>query len=158
MTDNELPDNIKPLFVAAGWHPGRRVRVPLNAFGGEPIFPAAELLLAEFANLHVGTTGKGRDLARSDVHFDPVNIPEDAERVAPFQSQINAQLFPLGTAHNGHETLFVDERGRIYSVNAPVGEFWLMDLSFVSAMTSLLLGLRRGYEHIRGLREICAQD
>lgn len=50
----EPPSSVRPLFVAAGWHPGRRVEVPpavpsdhpaahvLAAFGGLKVSPDRE--------------------------------------------------------------------------------------------------------------------
>lgn len=154
MSEINLPASIQHLFAAAGWKPGRRVVVPRKEFGGLPIFPTAEAVLAEFAHLHVGTTGRGQDHSRSDIRFDPVHIDEDEDSVAAFQARIDTRLFPLGSAHHEHMTLFIDEVGLIYSLDLPVGEFWLVDLNFALAMESLLLGLRRDGADIRGLMQI----
>ena len=70
----KLPSTIEPLFVSAGWKPGRVVRPSIevrdsNAFR-KGAYEGAEIL-QEMQGLQVGTVGPGTDFAKSDIAFAP---------------------------------------------------------------------------------------
>jgi hypothetical protein len=54
-TATEIPKSVSPLFIEAGWYPGRRVVVSAAI----PVNHRAAALLAEFGGLTVGRTGDG---------------------------------------------------------------------------------------------------
>ena len=59
----EVLESVRPIFLAAGWHPGRRVPVPSTI----PIDHPAAMVLAEFGGLIVDKGERGEECPTSSV-------------------------------------------------------------------------------------------
>jgi hypothetical protein len=101
---------------------------------------AAESVLVEFGDLHIGTVGTGIDLATSDILVNPtVALGEDDRFYDYFPPLKGKALFPLGEVHRGHAFLAIDANGEVFELMDEVYCYWR---SFGSALEALLLGLR----------------
>src|SRR4051812_46675868 len=108
----EVPESVRPIFLAAGWAPGRRVAVQFDRVEHLQPFPLSAELLATFGGLSIGTSGAGRDCARSDIQFTARPSVRDRYAVAEMEAP-GDDLFPLGRAQHEHVELFLDARGRL---------------------------------------------
>ncbi|MBL8203785.1 MAG: SUKH-3 domain-containing protein [Blastocatellia bacterium] len=133
-------DEVDRLLVKAGWFEGRDVLDQVRLLEGFTPFAAAQQVLREFGNLHIGSSGAGIDCARSDVEIDPSLIAGGEELIAEFENKLGIKLTPLGEAHNGHLIFLMDEQGRVFAS-------WLFHdvfpyaKSFDRALETFLLGL-----------------
>jgi hypothetical protein len=138
----ELPESIRPLFLFAGWYPGRQTSIRFDRVEGLRSFPLAASLLLTFGGLKVGRCGPGRDCARSDIHFTANPSVDGRYAVAELESP-GDDLFPLGTAHHEHSELFLDAQGRLFEYGVPDGSLWVAGESFGVGVERLLLGHMR---------------
>lgn len=106
-----LPTAVLPIFAAAGWFSGRKVPV-------SPAVPAnhpAAAILSEFGGLNVGKLGPGMECAGSDVIF--CWSPHDGYReILDIGDLLHMELACFATAHNRHESLYVDREGWVFVV------------------------------------------
>jgi hypothetical protein len=137
-----FPDAIYQLLSHSGWYEGRDVLDKVRIPEGFELFPAAEKVLREFGNLHIGACGPGKDWATIDVELDPLLGEGYEEDLAECEERLGVKLYPLGEGCNGHEEIIIDEQGRVF-------EWQLFDelapcaTSFDRALEVLLLGLKR---------------
>ena len=138
-----LSDSIRPFFERAGWAPGR-------SQSGLPISPTqvALALLDQFGGLAVGSTGSGREMARSDISFFTELKPEVHALLRPWHGQTGA-VEAVANAHHDHMILFVGAQG-FYAFTDPDGQLYHLDADFSPAMEKLLLGLALGASMARG--------
>lgn len=132
----EIPSGVRPLFLAAGWRPGRRVEV-------DPALPAhhpAVGILAEFGGLTVGRPGVGEECATSDVAFRL--LWPDASILRVWSERLQTQLVGVADLHHAHAELYVDLRGRYFWASCIDDGFCFEGASFAEAMERLLLGRR----------------
>jgi hypothetical protein len=127
------------MFLASGWHPGRRVTVRFDRVENLRPFPLAAELLAAFGGLCVGVTGPGRDCATSDIEFTSCSSANDRYAVDKRESS-GDDLFPLGQAHRRHLELFLDSQGRLIAFCVPNGKLVVVGESFGDGIERLLLG------------------
>jgi SUKH-3 immunity protein len=132
----EVPATLQRLFVAAGWRPGRTVRL-------SPTIPAdhpAASILTNFGGLRVGTTGPGKECATSDVAFQELPM-EDATRKV-WAALLRTELIGIAEVHNEHGALYIDRAGRCYQGSLIHDAFSFEGASFNEAIERLLLGRR----------------
>src|SRR5262249_6084540 len=127
---------VRPLFVAAGWYPGRQVSTPSMSSAEHPAFS----VLAEFGKLAVGRIGRGRECATSDVAFE--HVQADGVEVGEWEKLLAAELVGVALAHNLHDELYVDRSGRFFGLSRIHSAFYHEGASFGEAMEHLLLGYR----------------
>lgn len=132
----ELPLSVRPLFVAAGWHPGRTIS---GARGVSLDHPAAAIL-AEFGGLHVGQSGKGEECARADVAFK--HLRPDKFVLDVWVKLLSTELVGIAEVHNGYADLYVDSSGRCFCLSIVDDGFYFEGSSFDEAIERLLLGRR----------------
>jgi SUKH-3 immunity protein len=132
-------DPVVEALRKAGWYEGRLISSSDISPSELTLFPAAEKVISEFGELHIGESGPGIDFATSDVNIDPrlgAHLWHDLNDIG---SARRTRLYPLGEVHLGHGLLIIDEQGRIY--------LWADDLerfagSFSQALEMLVLGKR----------------
>ena len=133
----ELPNSIRPLFVAAGWHPGRQVPVPASVRD----HPAVAIL-ASFTGLSVlPERTSGQQCAASDLAFgwlDPEDIPPPAE----WEVLLGSRLVGIAEVQRGHGSLFVAADGRCFGSSHVHDAFYFEGGTFAEAAEGLLLGRR----------------
>jgi hypothetical protein len=137
----ELPESVRPLFAAAGWHFDRRIAVQFDRVQDLLSYPLAAPLLQTFGGLQVGECGGGRDWAASDVQFTNRPSVDDRYAVADLE-QPGDDLFPLGMAHRQHLELFLDACGRLVVYDVPGGTLSVAGRSFQAGIERILLGHR----------------
>jgi hypothetical protein len=131
---NSLPSSVEPLFLAAGWSPGRRIAVPEQI----PAHHPACQVLAEFGGLNVGRTGLGEECAASDIAFR--QLVGDSSFVRFWSEQLHACLIGVAEVHNAHGELYVDTIGRWFVLSLTNDSICFTGSSFSEAMERLLLG------------------
>lgn len=132
-----LPPAVLPIFAAAGWFPGRKVPVSLTVPADHPV----AAILSEFDGLKVGETGPGIECARSDVIFwSPPN--EGYEEIDEIGDLLQTELACFASAHNSHESLYIDREGQVFGVSPIMPGIWLMGRTFGEAMERALLGCK----------------
>jgi hypothetical protein len=131
-----IPSTVRPLFVAAGWHPGRAVRTSSTIPSDHP----AAAILTQFGGLKVGTTGPGEECAKGDVAFQELP-PEEVTRDL-WARLLRAELIGIAEVHNAHGELYVDRTGRCYCASAIHDVFSFEGESFNEAIERVLLGRR----------------
>lgn len=134
-----VPESVLPLFLAAGWHPARRVDICFDGVQSLRSYSMGAELLGTFGGLQVGTCGPGRDFAKSDIEFTLTPCIEDRSAVAELETP-GDDLFPLGEAHRSHMELFLDARGRLMVYGVPDGKLSVWGNSFGEGIERLLLG------------------
>ncbi|CAM3858071.1 hypothetical protein D3C81_367520 [compost metagenome] len=132
----DLPETIRPLFIAAGWP--AQVTAP-EADIGPKGHPANDLLRA-FNGLCVGHCGAGEECAAGDIEFRPKPGLHDEKVIVAMQHKLNTTLVCIGDVHHGHGALFVDSRGACYLMSQVHDAFWLQGNTFAVAAEGLLLG------------------
>ena len=132
----EIPTNVRPLFVEAGWYLGRQASVPKTISANHP----AATVLPELAGLTIGTCGPGEECATSDVCFGEIAPDEAITKV--WGSLLGSELVGVAEAHQAHETLYVDTMGRYFGASLIHDAFWFWGPTFGEAMERLLLGRR----------------
>ena len=138
----DVPASIQDQFVLAGWRLGQSNAPTNSSLIGSS---TAVAVLSEFGGLHVGSSGPGQDLAKSDVEFF-VNVKRDADIcVQPWLKSIG-RLDAIANAHHDHMIIFIGPDGAFYFFTDPDGKLYLGGSSFGEAMERLLLGLAYGPE------------
>lgn len=132
----EIPATVRPLFVTAGWYPGRTVRLSSNL---PPDHPAAAIL-AQFSGLVVGRSGPGEECATSDVAFQ--EMPWKDARLELWAPLLRTDLIGIAEMSNEHEALYVDRNGRCYGASLIHDGFGFEGTSFNEAIERRLLGRR----------------
>jgi hypothetical protein len=133
---DELPNSVRPFFVAAGWYPGRRVEVPLVIPAGH----VAARILSQFGGLKVGQCGRGQECATSDIAFE--HIWSEEPEISVWSELLDSALFSIGEYQHRHGRLYVDGVGRLYSLSLIHDAFAFEGSTFGEAMERLLLGRR----------------
>lgn len=130
-----LPTTVLPIFAAAGWFPERKVPVPPAVPANHPV----ATILSEFDGLNVGKLGPGMECARSDVSF---GWPPDEgyDEISEIGALLQTELACFATAHNNHQSLYIDGRGRVFVVSPIMSGISLMGRTFGEAMERALLG------------------
>lgn len=132
----DIPATVRPLFIAAGWHPDRQVTVPSEV----PVDHPAAAILSEFGDLIVGTNGVGQECSSSDVAFGRSwSVPTLVE---PWSELLGSSLVSVAETDTGHCELYVDGLGRYFGISMIHDAFWFVGQSFGEAMERLLLGRR----------------
>jgi hypothetical protein len=132
-----LTSAIEPEFRRSGWFPDRSVCLTQAVPEGHP----ARGILEAFGGLVVGSTGSGEECACSDIAF---GVPPDGdEDIDAWQELLNSSFIGLGNAHNGHEQLWLDRSGRLFSSGLASPMVLFLGESFAEGMEKLLRG-RRG--------------
>jgi hypothetical protein len=134
----ELPESVRPLFVAARWHPGRRVEV-------SPAVPAnhpAAGILAEFGGL---TVAPPEDAAGEECGLDDLVFRQShrADSVADrWENLLGTRLISVADIHHGHAAWYVAADRRVFGRSYIHDAFWLAGRSFGEAVERSLLGRR----------------
>lgn len=132
----ELTERVRPLFVAAGWHPGRRVpvssTVPLD-------HPAAEIL-AEFGGLTVEPAGESEECGPGNIAFQ--ELWPDESILREWADLLGTRLVGVAEIHHGHGELYAAADGRVFGRSCIHDAFWLEGGSFSEAVERSLLGRR----------------
>jgi hypothetical protein len=142
-----LPKLIEPLFLRAGWQPGRdrHVQTPANA-GPEML---ATCIIEEFGGLSVGESGPGTEQAASDVHFySHLRRSEVSEVVAPWSDRVG-EVAAFATAHCDHMILLIGSGSRFYVFTDVDERLYDAGTDFGNLMYRLLFGYRIGSEVCR---------
>jgi hypothetical protein len=132
----EVPATVRPLFVAAGWRPGRRIA---PAPGMRLDHPAAAIL-AELDGLLVGQTGPGEECARGNLAF--CQLPPDEFVLDVWGKLLSTQLVGIAEVHHAHAGLYIDSSSRCFGHSVVDDGFYLVGASFGEAIERLLLGRR----------------
>lgn len=122
-------------FIFAGWYPWRTRAVPA---GVPRNHPAAEVLAA-FKGLTVGKTGRGIEVATSDIHFCHV---ETDEEIATWNELLGETLIGIAEVHHSDGELFIDRAGRCYGRSTVHDAFCFEGTTFVEAVEKLITGRR----------------
>ena len=133
----DIPVSVRPLFVAAGWHAGRRVPVD----GRVPARHPAHAVLQEMGGLHVGRTeGGGIECSRSDLQFGFCDDCAGDGIVSTLQTVLPSRLIGVAEVHNCHEWLLLDEAGRGFGASVVHDGFHFVGQTFAQAAERELLG------------------
>jgi hypothetical protein len=132
----DLPESVLPYFVAAGWHPGRRVPVS----SAVPIeHPAAEIL-AEFGGLKLEPPAEGEECGRDALTFRELFPDESIVRV--WADLLGTTLVGIADLCHGHGELYAAADGRCFGRSNMHDAFWFKGDSFSEAVERSLLGRR----------------
>jgi hypothetical protein len=131
----EIPTTVGPLFVAAGWHPGRTMRL---CSAVPPDHPAVAIL-SNLGGLTVGTTGRGIECAKNDVAFQELS-PDETGQI--WAGLLHTELVGIAEVHHAHGLLYVDSEGKCYGASQIHDAFYYEGASFGEAIERLLLGRR----------------
>ena len=144
----QVSSTVLPLFLAAGWHPGRKVPLPdgLDCVGlkGHPALSALE----SFAGLRVGSCGAGVDCAKSDLEFEWMEDDYSAH-IVPWESSLATRLIGIAWVHHRHGALYVASDGRCFSLSTVSDDFYFDGPDFAVASERLLLGHGSQRRHLR---------
>ena len=131
----DIPVGVRPLFVAAGWQSGRRVRVDGRVPQLHPVYN----VLQEVGGLHVGRSELGGiECARSDLEFCFCDADHDI--LSTWSELLRSRLIEVAEVHNRHGWLIVDEAGRYFGASKIHDAFYFEGQTFGEAMERLLLG------------------
>ena len=131
----EPPISVRPLFVIAGWHPGRHVPVPASVCD----HPAVAIL-ASFAGLTVlPEQTSGQQCATSDLAFDWLD-PEDIPPPAEWEVLLGSRLVGVAAVQPGHGSLFIAANGHCFGSSHVHDAFYFEGATFADAVEGLLLG------------------
>jgi len=133
----ELPESVKSRFIAAGWHPARRVTVPSSVPADHP----AAAILAMFGGLTVTPAREaGEECATDDLAFQELEPDEPATGV--WGVLLGTRLIGVAEMHRGHGELYVAGDGRCFGRSLVHDAFYFEGASFPEAMERSLLGRR----------------
>lgn len=126
------------MFVAAGWHPGRKVDVSPAVPSGNP----AAAILTEFAGLTVARPqgAAGEECAPSDLAFR--ELFPDPSILEVWAGLLRTRLVGVAGIHHGHGEWYVAEDGRVFGRSCVHDAFWLAGASFAEAIEGSLFGRR----------------
>lgn len=130
----QLPDTVKPLFIHAGWHPGRSIAIPENVPADHP----AAAILSEFSGLHVGTCGEGEECAKADVCFTPM-LGEEGSAPA-WEALLRERLICIAQHSEFNVLLFVGATGRCFGKSEVHDAFSYEGGTFPEAIERILIG------------------
>ncbi|PMW96452.1 hypothetical protein C1X59_24510 [Pseudomonas sp. FW215-R2] len=136
----ELPESLRPLFLAAGWPTTSTEPLPVFV---PPEHPAAALL-GQLAGLRVGTCGAGEECATSDVEFGTFEHLHGSEEFLEWQQRLGSTLVSIAEVQHGHGALLMDERGRCYVLSLIHDELWMQGRDFIQALETLIFGRKAG--------------
>jgi hypothetical protein len=136
----ELPESLRPLFLAAGWPTTSTEPLPVFV---PPEHPAAALL-EQLAGLRVGTCGAGEECATSDVEFGTFEHLHGSEEFLEWQQRLGSTLVSIAEVQHGHGALLMDERGRCYVLSLIHDELWMQGRDFIQALETLIFGRKAG--------------
>lgn len=132
-----VPDNVRPLFIAAGWHPARRVRVSTSISIDHP----AHTILSAFGGLHVKPDREaGEECGPDDLHFQECARDESYEDV--WDALLGTRLIGVALVHQGHGQMYVADDGRCFGSSFVHEAFWFAGQTFGDAVERCLLGRR----------------
>jgi hypothetical protein len=132
----ELSISVRPLFVAAGWHPGRTIALAPDVSVDHP----AAAILTEFGGLHVGQSGTGEECAKGDVVFKHLHQGEYVLDV--WGKLLSTDLVGIAEVHNRHAELYIDRSDRFFCYSNVDDGFRFEGSSFGEAIERVLLGRR----------------
>ncbi|WP_315836214.1 SUKH-3 domain-containing protein [Bradyrhizobium prioriisuperbiae] len=121
----EVPASARPLFVAAGWRPGRRTAAAPDVRHDHP----AAAVLAELGGLLVG-----------HLTFQP--LPPDDLIFDVWEKLLSTQLVGVAETRHGYAGLYMDSSGRCFGHTIVDDGFYFEGASFGEAIEGLLLGRR----------------
>jgi SUKH-3 immunity protein len=131
----ELPQTVRPIFLAAGWYPGRRADMLAMVPSNHP----ASAILIEFGDLIVGDLGAGQECGKANVAF---KCFEPDSLISIWADLLGERLIGIAEIDNGHAELYVDGSGRYYVASYMHDAFSFAGASFAESMERLLLGRR----------------
>ena len=133
----EVPESVRPRFVAAGWHPARRVAV-------SPAVPAdhpAAAILTAFGGLTVTPDREsGEECAPADLAFRELWPDQSITEV--WAGLLGTRLVGVADMHYAHGELFVATDGRCFGRSCIHDAFYFEGASFAEAAERSLLGRR----------------
>ena len=132
----DMPVSVRPLFTAAGWQLGRRVRV----HGGVPRLHPAHDVLREVGGLHIGQSEPSIECASSDLEFRFCEA--DHQILSTWSELLQSRLIVVAEVHNRHGWLIIDEVGRCFGASQIHDAFYFEGQTFGEAVERLLLGRR----------------
>jgi hypothetical protein len=133
----ELPESVRPRFVAAGWHPGRRVAVSAAVPADHP----AAAVLAAFGGLIVTPDREdGEECAPDDFVFREL-FPDESITVV-WAGLIGTRLVGVAHMHYGHGELYIAADGRCFGRSCVHDAFYFKGTSFAEAAERAMLGRR----------------
>lgn len=142
---NRFAPEVLKILRAAGWAEGRDV-LDMRLFPKAiESFSSARAIVREFGGLHLGSSGRGVDMAKSDIEVNPslgIHLVEDLAKVG---QPIGQKLYPLGEVYSGNGYLITDESGRIYVY---YDELTPIAPTFDRALEVLLLGKKESDEEM----------
>jgi hypothetical protein len=133
----DLPESVKPLFVAAGWHPGREVPVPSSVPADHP---AAAVLVALGGLTVIPGRKAGEECAPDDLAFQELESDESVTEV--WGGLLGTRLIGVAETHRGHCELYVAADGRCFGHSLMHDAFYFEGASFAEAVERSLLGRR----------------
>jgi hypothetical protein len=133
----EVPESVRPRFVAAGWYPGRRVPVSTEVPADHP---AADILAA-FGGLAVRPDhGEGEECAPDDLVFRELRPVELITEV--WASLLGTCLVGIAAVHRGHGELYIAVDGRCFGRSCVHDAFYFEGGSFAEAVERAMFGRR----------------
>jgi SUKH-3 immunity protein len=132
-----LPESVRPRFIAAGWHPGRRVAVS-SAVPAD--HPAAEILAA-FGGLTITPDREaGEECAPDDLVFREL-WPDESITVV-WAKLLGTRLIGVADMQHAHGELYVAADGRCFGRSCIHDAFYFEGASFADAAEASMLGRR----------------
>ncbi|MFG1922425.1 SUKH-3 domain-containing protein [Cryptosporangium sp. NPDC048952] len=145
-----FPGEVEAVLREAGWSEGRYVPDAASAAittvcaytaadgARHTSFRAAEQALGEFTGIYVSQDGPGVTLRRRPFAIDPTLATPTAATLAAFGQALGIPLFPLGVEGTDDAVLAIDERGRVFALDA--GGEWFLGDRVEAALTTLVTG------------------
>ena len=131
----ELPEGLRPRFVAAGWHPGRRVDVSANVATDHP----AAAVLAEFGGLTVTSDRvAGEECGTAILTFQ--ELWPDGSIAEVWGELLKTRLIGIADLYYGHGELYIGADGRCFGRSCIHDAFYFQGESFGKAAERALLG------------------
>jgi SUKH-3 immunity protein len=133
----DVPESVRPQFLAAGWFPGRRVAVSAAIPADHP----AAAILAAFGGLTVTPDrAAGEECAPDDLAFREFWPDESITEV--WGRLLDTRLVGVAEMHHGHGELYVAADGRCFGRSCIHDAFYFEGASFVEAAERAMLGRR----------------
>ena len=134
---------INKLFLDAGWHKGRKIKIRKPLFGVKNVaHQNANTILAQFGGLEVGEVGAGREVSASDISFRSEAFDFGSE-FNNYWSNLNKSLFAFASAHHDHMLLLVDDDNIFYIFTDPDEQLYKIG-GFNETVKRVLLGISYG--------------
>jgi hypothetical protein len=133
----DVPESVRPRFIAAGWNPGRQAVVPAAIPAGHP----AAAILAAFGGLIVTPDrDTGAECAPDDLAFRALWPDKSITEV--WGRLLGTRLIGVADMHCGHGELYVAADGRCFGQSCVHDAFYFEGTSFAEAVERALLGRR----------------